>query len=58
VGVFVSVVLAVGSGCALQQEQVQQDLSRPARINCATAYGDLRVLQAEKADLAQRARTR
>jgi hypothetical protein len=48
--------LAVGltSGCAMQQAQVEQDLSDPRRIDCRTAYGDLRVLQSEKADLAQR----
>jgi hypothetical protein len=48
--------LAVGliSGCAMQQAQVEQDLSDPHRIDCRTAQGDLRVLQSEKADLAQR----
>ena len=48
--------LAVGlvSGCAMQQSQVEQNLSDPGRIDCRTAYGDLRVLQSEKADLAQR----
>ena len=48
--------LAVGliSGCAMQQAQVEQNLYDPGRIDCRTAYGDLRVLQSEKADLAQR----
>jgi hypothetical protein len=48
--------LAVGliGGCAMQQAQVEQNLSDPGRIDCRTAYGDLRVLQSEKADLAQR----
>ena len=42
------------SGCAMQQRQVEDDLARPARINCATASGDIRVLQSEKAHVAQR----
>ena len=48
--------LAVGlvSGCAMQQAQVEQNLAEPGRIDCRTAYGDLRVLQSEKTDLAQR----
>jgi hypothetical protein len=48
--------LAVGllGGCAMQQSQVEQNLSDPGRIDCRTAHGDLRVLQSEKADLAQR----
>ena len=50
-------VLACGalvSACALQQKQVAQQLQSPGPVNCATAEGDLRVLQAEKASLAQR----
>jgi hypothetical protein len=48
--------LAVGliGGCAMQQRQVEQNLSDPARIDCRTADGDLRVLQSEKANVAQR----
>ena len=48
--------LAAGmiGGCAMQQAQVEQNLSDPGRIDCRTAYGDLRVLQSEKASLAQR----
>jgi len=48
--------LAIGliGGCAMQQSQVEQNLADPSRIDCRTAYGDLRVLQSEKADLAQR----
>ena len=44
--------VALVSACALQQEQVEQQ--SPGSVNCATAEGDLRVLQAEKANLAQR----
>ena len=40
------------TGCAAQyQKQEQQALQQP--INCATAEGDIRVLQSEKAHVAQ-----
>ena len=42
------------SGCAMQQRQVEDDLAHPARIDCATASGDIRALQSEKAHVAQR----
>lgn len=49
-------VLAFGSllagGCAVQQQQVAQNLDAP--IDCRTARGDLRVLQSEKANVMQR----
>ena len=51
-GTALAVVLI--GGCAMQQAQVEQNLYDPGRIDCRTAYGDLRVLQSEKADLAQR----
>lgn len=51
IGVF---ALATTSGCAMQQEQNLNALQSPARINCATADGDLRILQSEKANVAQR----
>jgi len=49
-------MLAVGtaSGCAMQQEQNLNALQDPKRINCATADGDLRILQSEKANVGQR----
>jgi hypothetical protein len=46
--------LALSAGCAFQQKKVEQQLAQPAPINCATAQGDLRVLQQEKANVAQR----
>jgi len=46
--------LALSSGCAFQQEKVEQGLKQPHPINCATADGDLRVLQSEKANVAER----
>jgi len=50
----VALVGAVASACAVQQQQVEQQLQSPGPINCATAEGDLRVLQSEKASLAER----
>jgi len=47
-------LLSFPTGCAMEQKQVSQDLDRPARIDCRTAQGDLRVLQSEKAHIAQR----
>lgn len=44
---FLTTVIAA---CAMQEEQVAQELKRP--INCTTAKGDLRVLQQEKANVA------
>ena len=49
--VFVCVAAA---GCALQEKKVEKNLEHPAPINCATADGDLRVLQSEKAHVAGR----
>ena len=46
--------LVVAAGCALQQKKVEQGLAHPAQINCATAPGDIRVLQHEKADVVER----
>ena len=42
------------AGCAMQQKQVEQSLQNPAPVNCRTADGDIRVLQSEKATVAQR----
>jgi hypothetical protein len=50
----VSIAFGLTAGCAFQQEKVEQQLARPAPINCATADGDMRVLRSEKADVAQR----
>ena len=38
----------------MEQQQVEQSLDRPGRIDCRTAPGDLRVLQSEKANVVQR----
>jgi len=47
-------LLCFSSGCAVEQQQVSESLDRPGRIDCRTADGDLRVLQSEKAHIAQR----
>jgi hypothetical protein len=53
-------LLALGawSGCAFKQKKVEKEveaeLKSPAAINCATADGDVRLLQHEKAHVAQR----
>ena len=39
------------SACSPMTQQAQQDLQKP--INCATAEGDIRVLQSEKAHVGQ-----
>ena len=42
---------ALTAGCAQQEQQTLKSLQQP--INCATAEGDIRVLQSEKAHTAQ-----
>jgi len=50
------VVLAIGimsvAGCAQQFKQEEQS-AKTMSINCSTARGDIRVLQSEKANVAQ-----
>jgi hypothetical protein len=41
------------SGCAMQQKKTMHTLENPAPVNCATAEGDLRVLEGEKTHVAQ-----
>jgi len=55
-GVVTTIVLGVAAGvivtgCAMQEKQTLQSLNQP--VNCATAEGDIRVLQSEKAHVAQ-----
>jgi hypothetical protein len=45
-GIAGAIVLTV-SGCALQQERVVRQLEHPAPVSCATAPGDLRLVQSE-----------
>ena len=49
-----SLIVPLLAGCAMQQQQVQESLDNPRRIDCRTADGDLRVLQSEKANVVQR----
>ena len=42
-------VLVLAAACSAVSKQAQQDLAKP--INCATAQGDIRVLQSEKEHL-------
>ncbi len=46
--------LTLAPGCATEQKKVEAGLKDPAAINCATADGDLRLLQHEKANVAER----
>ena len=54
IGIVTLVLIA--SACAFEQKKVEKELaaSSSSPINCATADGDLRVLQSEKANVAQR----
>ncbi|MGD9763320.1 MAG: hypothetical protein AB7V27_06380 [Candidatus Binatia bacterium] len=52
--IIAMVAVAAAAGCAMQQKKVEQQLASPAPINCDTAQGDIRVLQQEKAHVAQR----
>lgn len=47
-------LLSVAGGCSFQQKKVEQELNEPPPIHCATADGDIRVLQSEKANVAER----
>jgi hypothetical protein len=46
--------LTLTSACAMKQKKVEEQLAKPGPINCATADGDVRVLQSEKANVVQR----
>ena len=45
------VAVALVTGCAQQEQQTMRSLQQP--INCATAQGDIRILQSEKTHVAQ-----
>jgi hypothetical protein len=49
-GLAIAVVVVA---CAAQFQQQEQALQQPIKINCATAEGDIRMLQNEKAHVAQ-----
>ncbi len=43
---------ALAAGCATDYKKTEENLNKPP-INCFTAEGDIRVLQSEKANVAQ-----
>ena len=51
---LVLVLLLLAPGCAFRQKKVLYTLDHPAPVNCATAEGDLRVLQSEKTHVGER----
>ena len=51
---LLTAALFVASGCAMRQKKTLEELQQPPPINCDTAEGDLRVLNAEKAHVGER----
>ena len=49
----ICLMISLTACAASKQKQVEQEMKQP--INCATAQGDIRVLQHEKAHVAQEA---
>lgn len=47
-------LIAGANGCAMQQKKVATSLQNAGPVDCKTARGDLRVLQGEKANVAER----
>lgn len=53
--ILVCLLMAVtAAGCARSQKKVLTELKDAGPVDCATAQGDLRVLQHEKANVAER----
>jgi len=46
--------VSLTAACAFQQKKVLKELDEPGPVNCSTAQGDLRLLQHEKANVAER----
>jgi len=42
------------TGCAMEQKKVEKKLGQHPAVNCATADGDLRLLNHEKVNVAER----
>jgi hypothetical protein len=42
------------TGCAMRQKKVEHTLDNPAPVHCGSAEGDIRVLESEKANVAER----
>ena len=49
--IILAVIAMLIPACAMQYKKTEQEMKQP--INCATAEGDLRTLEAEKANVAQ-----
>jgi hypothetical protein len=49
--IAIAIIAVLVPACAMQYKQNEQQMKQP--INCATAEGDLRALQSEKANVAQ-----
>jgi hypothetical protein len=49
--IALAIIAALVPACAMQYKQTEQQMKQP--INCATAEGDIRALQAEKTNVAQ-----
>jgi hypothetical protein len=41
-------------GCAMKQKKIEHTLDNPAPIHCGSAEGDIRVLESEKVNAAER----
>ena len=48
------VALFVASGCAMKQKETLAELEKAGPVDCESAEGDLRVLNSEKAHVAER----
>jgi hypothetical protein len=48
---LVVAAVALVTSCAMQEKKTMESLNQP--VNCATAEGDLRVLQGEKKNVAE-----
>ena len=51
--ILLGCVVMLMPACAMKQKKVEKEMKQP--INCATAEGDIRVLQGEKAHVASEA---
>lgn len=47
-------ILGLSTACAMRQKKALQELKDPGPVDCSTAQGDLRLLQHEKANVAER----
>lgn len=54
--ISIAIAALLASACAMEQKKVEKELASSASspVNCATADGDLRLLQSEKANVAER----